>query len=415
MTAASFRCSCPSVALKPIWVSPYHTLWGRRFIRPLAQTTTRFLQLPTIWQSNPKVFPGFELSLLTRENIQPARTYEPKAIYTYPAVGGGQDPPLNDRYHLVTRVGYGPTATVWLAIDLMNSERTELVVLKIYIVQHILTKFEKSLAPRKYPRSEYPYRKVLDQFEIEGPEGKHICVVHQEPGLDLSQMSKGEKVSLGEMRSSIRQHLIMMDYLHTDCQTTARVDPVKYKEAYPMADMESDELRTKLLPGDGIPLIIDYADADFIVGLVPKHGRSPEEILNSPLNYKIDSWAVAITAWDHVSSRNLINGRNEEGAFDDRVHIAELVALIGPPSPEFCKKMPLGSLLWDEKGQWTGQVPIPDRKLEDLASGEIDGEDLDGFLQWIRKALQWDPEDRPTALGLMRHGWMTRGTESEGA
>ena len=77
--------------------------------------------------------------------------------------------------------------------------------------------------------------------------------------------------------------------------------------------------------------------------------------------------------------------------------------------------MPLGSLLWDEKGQWTGQVPIPDRKLEDLASGEIDGEDLDGFLEWMRKALQWDPEDRPTALGLMRHEWMTRGTESEGA
>ena len=81
------------------------------------------------------------------------------------------------------------------------------------------------------------------------------------------------------------------------------VDPVKYKEAYPMADMESDELGTKLLPGDGIPLIMDYADADFIVGLVPKHGRSPEEILNSPLKYKIDSWAVAITVSQIVDSK----------------------------------------------------------------------------------------------------------------
>lgn len=114
-----------------------------------------------------------------------------------------------------------------------------------------------------------------------------------------------------------------------------------------------------------------------------------------------------------MSSRNLIEGRNEEGAFDDRVQIAELVALLGPPSPEFRRKMPLGSIFWDEKGQWTGQVPIPNRSLEELASGEIDGEDLDGFLQWMRKALQWDPEDRPTALGLMLHEWMAEKSESD--
>lgn len=114
-----------------------------------------------------------------------------------------------------------------------------------------------------------------------------------------------------------------------------------------------------------------------------------------------------------MCSRNLISGRNEEGAFDDRVHIAELVALLGPPSLEFQKKMPLGSIFWDEEGQWTGQVPIPDRSLEELASGEISGEDLNGFLQWMRKALQWDPTDRPTALGLMRHEWMEQKSESK--
>lgn len=114
-----------------------------------------------------------------------------------------------------------------------------------------------------------------------------------------------------------------------------------------------------------------------------------------------------------MSSRNLISGRNEEGAFDDRVHVAELVALIGPPSPEYRNKMPLGSIFWDEEGQWTGQVPIPDRKLEDLALGEADGEDMSGFLQWMRKALQWDPADRPTALGLMRHEWMAQEPSAE--
>lgn len=117
-------------------------------------------------------------------------------------------------------------------------------------------------------------------------------------------------------------------------------------------------------------------------------------------------------AWDFVSSRNLISGRNAEGAFDDRVHVAELVALLGPPPPKFRDKFPLSSMFWDEEGQWTGQTPIPDRSLENLAS-KVDGEDLNGFLQWMRKALQWDPADRPTALGLMRHEWMARELEKK--
>ncbi|CAG8124206.1 unnamed protein product [Penicillium salamii] len=406
---AILECSRPKVVLNRLWRSPYHGVWGKPFI-PLAKPTTRPRQFSTQWRANPRVFPGFDLSLLARENAEPGKTYEPKAIHTYPV--GEEEGALNDRYQIFTKMGYGPTATVWLALD-MGKADAQFVVLKIYVVQHKLRTYEKLIPPKKYPRSEYPYRKVLDKFEITGPEGKHICVVHEAPPLDPYQFHKGDKLSVNEMRETMRQQLILLDYLHTGCNTTARVDPIMYKEAYPMADTESDKLTESLLPGDGMPLLADCADADYEAGLIHKHARSPEEILRSPLDFKVDTWAAAVTAWDYVSSRNLISGRNEEGAFDDRVHVAELVALIGPPSPEYRNKMPLGSIFWDEKGQWTGQVPIPDRKLEDLALGEADGEDLSGFLQWMRKALQWDPADRPTALGLMRHEWMAQEPSAE--
>jgi serine/threonine protein kinase len=67
-------------------------------------------------------------------------------------------------------------------------------------------------------------------------------------------------------------------------------------------------------------------------------------------------------------------------------------------------------MFWDEQGNWTGQAPIPERSLESLVAGN-EGEDVEGFLQWMRKALQWDPEDRPTALGLLGHEWMSRKTK----
>lgn len=113
-------------------------------------------------------------------------------------------------------------------------------------------------------------------------------------------------------------------------------------------------------------------------------------------------------AWDIVSSRTLIQGRVEDGIFDDGAHVAELVALLGPPPPEFLAKYHMSSVFWEESGNWNNLVPIPDRSLEKLAAN-IQGEDLQGFLRWLRLALQWNPEDRPTAMELLLDPWLMKG------
>ncbi|XRM49185.1 hypothetical protein ABZX51_012064 [Aspergillus tubingensis] len=115
-------------------------------------------------------------------------------------------------------------------------------------------------------------------------------------------------------------------------------------------------------------------------------------------------------AWDIVSSSTLIRGRNSDGIFDDRVHLAELVALLGCPPPEFRERSHLSSVLWDKSGTWKGLAPVPDITLESLAI-DIRGEDKDGFLRWIRRALQWNPFDRPTALELLYDEWLMKGLE----
>lgn len=42
--------------------------------------------------------------------------YEPNETYTYPAE---EEETLNDRYRIMHKIGYGPTATVWYAVDLV--------------------------------------------------------------------------------------------------------------------------------------------------------------------------------------------------------------------------------------------------------------------------------------------------------
>ncbi|KAJ5569974.1 protein kinase domain protein [Penicillium hispanicum] len=141
---------------------------------------------------------------------------------------------------------------------------------------------------------------------------------------------------------------------------------------------------------------------------MPNVYRAPEVILRSSWGYKVDVWNVAMVAWDIVSSRTLINGKNPDGIFDDRVHMAELVALLGPPPPEFRAQRHLSSAFWDEAGNWKEVAPIPDITLESLAD-KVEGEDKEGFLRWIRMALQWNPEDRPTALELLYDEWLLKG------
>ncbi|KAJ5558020.1 kinase domain protein [Penicillium sp. DV-2018c] len=141
---------------------------------------------------------------------------------------------------------------------------------------------------------------------------------------------------------------------------------------------------------------------------MPNAYRAPEVILRSSWDYKVDIWNVAMVAWDIVSSHTLVNGKNPDNIFDDRVHMAELIALLGPPPPEFREQRHLSSVFWDESGNWKDLAPIPDITLESMAKN-VKGEDKEGFLRWLRMALQWNPEDRPTALELLYDEWLMKG------
>jgi hypothetical protein len=114
----------------------------------------------------------------------------------------------------------------------------------------------------------------------------------------------------------MKQMLIMMDFLHTDCYLTARNFPrdffLRDEWLIPrvgimpnktlnvdsgdrrVAGPSNDELITPMiLPGDGVPLRLDFPDAD-MSGIEEKHCRPPEEVLKSKLDHKADIWVAAV-------------------------------------------------------------------------------------------------------------------------
>ncbi|GJP96098.1 hypothetical protein CBS63078_568 [Aspergillus niger] len=388
------------------------------------------------WKCSPRTFPtsGFEL-LDPRIKIEEERlpTYSPQKYYP---VQEGEI--FNDRYQAIAKVGFGVTSTVWFARDLFESTH---VILKIYVSgqgrEHELNVYTHiNSIDTDHPGKKY-IRKLCDHFYIDNTQGRHLCLVHQALGMntsDLLQLKHGHRMTLEGMKPAIRQLLGALDFLHsvahlihTDLQLKNLLLPAPSPEV--LSDFE-EQVFTRPAPrkvlqdrtiytsppfpaGDGLPLLGDLGEARFgeeeqCDNIMPEYYRAPEVILKSNWDYKVDIWSVGMVAWDIVSPKTIIDGKVVDDTWDDGAHIAELVALLGRPSPEFLKKANMSWVFWDESGNWKNLVPIPDRSFEKLAA-DIQGEDVEGFLKWLRLALQWNPEDRPTAVELLMDPWLMKG------
>ncbi|KAK2049781.1 kinase domain-containing protein [Colletotrichum somersetense] len=168
-------------------------------------------------------------------------------------------------------------------------------------------------------------------------------------------------------------------------------------------------------PKAGPLLLSDFGEARLGPGpyagdMMPIMYRALETLFYIQWGYSVDIWSVELTicAWDLLEGKTLFSARNEDGSFSEGVHFAELIAALGPP--------PLGLLhrhrnraleYWDEHGNWCEFAPILRKKTLEAAETKLGVGDNYKFLQFIRRALTWDPKARPTARQLLQDPWLT--------
>jgi hypothetical protein len=101
-----------------------------------------------------------------------------KAEHFYPVHIGEV---FQDRYSVISKIGYGAASTVWLCRDLRNEKKY--VALKVYInrskVHREMPIYIHINAIKTDHDGQKNLRKLLDSFEITGPHGKHICLAHE--------------------------------------------------------------------------------------------------------------------------------------------------------------------------------------------------------------------------------------------
>ncbi|KKZ62330.1 hypothetical protein EMCG_00404 [[Emmonsia] crescens] len=396
--------------------------------------------------------------------------------YFYPAKPGEI---LANHYQLLVKIGWGTRSTVWLARDMTrHSER--LVTLKLINnrssddARHERDT-EKHIARQNAShRGRGIIRTCLESFEVTGPEGNHLCLAYEpmrEPLWILQKRFVNQRLPLPIAKAYLLILLAGLDYLHSECrvlenilmtfenenilpnfikeQTTnlrmqRKTDLTTGRDVYrchnDVGPLDWRELRKVL------PKIVDFGLATWLksdnregkvgkgeVGIhpiQPDHYRAPEVILGCGWSFSTDIWNFGVLAWDIIECTELFRHVHDvQGRYDTKAHLAEMIALLGPPPRELLAKSDdmaqhkwpnpvkneAGKLCRNARdvvtnllvmaGKFVHEDLIPARKLETTIPS-LGEKERQGFLAFVSHMLTWLPEERKTAHELMEHPFL---------
>ncbi|PGH28124.1 hypothetical protein AJ80_00014 [Polytolypa hystricis UAMH7299] len=172
----------------------------------------------------PHLFPtsGFEV-------VDPSEAIEEESLPEYDAdlyypVYIGQV--FCDRYQVAGKLGYGVTSTVWLARDLVEPDDPGYVALKIYVTGYMQSNNEvaiyehiNAVSAKTAHVGSKDIRKFLSSFELEGPHGKHTCIIQQALGITMDHLLSylpNRTMTLEAAKPFLRKLLIGLAFLHDE-------------------------------------------------------------------------------------------------------------------------------------------------------------------------------------------------------
>ncbi|KEZ40307.1 Protein kinase [Scedosporium apiospermum] len=161
----------------------------------------------------------------------------------------------------------------------------------------------------------------------------------------------------------------------------------------------------------GPPVLCDFGstvsgEKERLGDVQPDIYRSPEVILQAPWQYKIDIWNAGCLIWDIFEGGHLFYGTDPEHKYRSRAHLAEIMALLGPPPPKLLAGGTITGKFFAEDGTFqVGIDPPPSVSLEELETN-LEGAEKERFMMLMRKMLQWLPQNRSTAKELADDPWI---------
>ncbi|TLS29248.1 hypothetical protein PpBr36_00028 [Pyricularia pennisetigena] len=348
---------------------------------------------------------------------------------------------LNERYQVVSKFGYGSTSTIWLCKDLAEHRY---VVLKVFIRQgrmesnrelECFRHFQKFVNHKADHGGHERVRFPEEHFTIQSSDSStHDVLVLRPLGLSVRALQTYTPAGVFPELNAVlltQSTVTALDYLRnvhsgnlhltlTDenvleqCEQDELVTPSPRKVAKEGVVIHATR---HIINGESPLVLCDLSSARICpnhdlqrgLPLMPEHYRPPEVILNMPWGYSVDMWCFGITIWRMLNNKGLF-GHYVGTDLDEARHLSLMVGLLGPPPLEFLKRSEKSLKFWDESGSWRGPIalPPPTYTLEAICPKSLDGESKVLFLDFIRKILHWDPDERLCPATAWYHPWVHR-------
>ncbi|KUJ06460.1 CMGC protein kinase [Mollisia scopiformis] len=367
---------------------------------------------------------------------------------------------FNKRYKMISKLGWGTSSTVWLAQDntrraLWESKRY--VAVKVGVCGHM----DEDAATHERNLSRYLganpshfgfnfVRVVQDSFKLAGPYGSHTCLVYEpmrEPLNIFQRRFADGKVSPAALQVFIQLLLEALDYLHSECEiihTDLKMDNILMSFENPSVLEEyvnqqaANPMPRKVI--DGRTIYLSHNDFGLLQSfrLLPKitdlglaqPGDTWETLrfpIQPPMYHAPENLGVLV--WNMMEGKDLFqNFRTDQGDYDTRRHLGEMIALLGPPPKELLdRERAWGSVKWDGVLGRDGK-PCPTARqyfggpflmmvflYEDLIPKNVtlegtvaafQGDEKQLFLNFVKNMLQWVPEHRKSAKELLQDPWL---------
>ncbi|XHG05886.1 hypothetical protein AWENTII_009100 [Aspergillus wentii] len=172
--------------------------------------------------------------------------------------------------------------------------------------------------------------------------------------------------------------------------------------------------RNNFGPPRGITGIVRITDFDRAVrGDQPNSGciqaevyRAPEVILDAGYSYSADIWSLGVMLWDLLEGRKLFTGALSMDEDDEMKQLAYITALLGPPPKKLLDAGRRTARFYNVDGTSKSTKSTPARiEFEDILKN-VEGEDKQMFIGFVRRMIKWQPGDRSTAKELLQDPWL---------
>ncbi|EPQ57713.1 kinase-like protein [Gloeophyllum trabeum ATCC 11539] len=344
------------------------------------------------------------------------------------------------RYQALAKLGYGSSATVWLGRDLVEHRY---VALKVCVRDYPSILREKSAYERLRSVRDSPFvQKCWDTFKIDGiGDASHECLVLEPLSISLAALGARMRgwADIPSFRATARQVVEALRFLHEEAhlihcdlrKENFLCGVSKDRVFREIEEHENREPSPRKIDGDRVihtsrhitiiadltgVVLSDLGEARagdtpdvYYDDIQPFPYRAPEVILEVPFSYPVDIWNVGVMLWHMFERKPLFHPYLPDGEAQ-MVHLAEMVAVMGPPPPAFLSRVRSPTYVrwnyFDASGKWTGVIPVPSDMSLESRETRLAGEEQAEFLRFIRRCLQWEPEKRATAAELCQDPWL---------